>query len=78
MNKEKAAKKFINKVVRMSKKGLLHPNDEMALQSQLVNLLKAAEQPVQSDGALPSYNCECGFIVAVGETECMRCHTPRR
>ena len=31
-----------------------------------------------ADGALPSYNCECGFIVAIGETECMRCHTPRR
>jgi hypothetical protein len=38
----------------------------------------AAQQGVRSNGALPSYNCECGFIVAIGETECMRCHTPRR
>ena len=40
--------------------------------------IDAAQQGVQSDGAFPSYNCECGFIVAIGETECMRCHTPRR
>ncbi len=45
---------------------------------EILAKLLAAQQGVQSDGALPSYNCECGFIVAIGETECMRCHTPRR
>ena len=38
----------------------------------------AVEHLRAADGALSSYTCSCGFIVAVGETECMRCHTPRR
>ena len=24
-----------------------------------------------------SYTCKCGFVVAVGETECMNCKKPR-
>ena len=29
------------------------------------------------NAAFPSYICKCGFIVAVGETECMNCKKPR-
>jgi hypothetical protein len=42
------------------------------------NVSSGEEKIKRVDGAMPSYSCKCGFIVAVGETECMHCHTRRR
>ena len=51
---------------------------DVELAEEIAQLLASRLTKRAADGALPSYNCECGFIVAIGETECMRCHTPRR
>ena len=50
---------------------------DVELAEEIAQLLASRLTKRAADGALPSYNCECGFIVAIGETECMRCHTPR-